>query len=369
MYIKKGNGRLELAPPTPTGGTYRLGKVSDAVNPDEAVSYRQLLRLEQGDLQFTNLNFSEGAITALVGGGQTGATALSYIINNISTVATAGDSVVLPTATVGKVVYVLVASGATASPDIFPATGAQLGVLAANTAIRLTPGTHYSFEATSTTVWRVSRLGVGAINNITAFATGGQTSATKLAEGTNIIGTCATAGDSVKLPLIAFMGEQITVKNGGATAADVFPNTSGTIDGGSADAAVRIQPGQLVTFISTTTTGWQSTNSASGTVTQGTSITTAVTLNAVKGVITTLTATSGAAGATPQTFTVNNSFALATSNITATINNYSGTNATNGIPAIFVDNRGAGTFDITVSNMHGTNALNGTLVISFVINN
>ena len=102
-----------------------------------------------------------------------------------------------------------------------------------------------------------------------------------------------------------------------------------------------------------------------GAVSQAVGITTGVTLNRRKGVITTQTATA-AADAT-HTFTVTNSLATATSNILVSIDNYSGTIATNGNPTVLVDNRTAGTFDIIIANTHSANALNGTLVISYEI--
>lgn len=104
-------------------------------------------------------------------------------------------------------------------------------------------------------------------------------------------------------------------------------------------------------------------------VTQITSITTGVTINAKKGIITTVAATAGAAGATPNTFTVTNSLALAGSNIDAYVLDYAGTIATNGNPSVIVDNRIAGAFDIIISNAHGTNALNGVLQIGFQVKN
>jgi len=54
---------------------------------------------------------SQLGLTALAGGGKTGATALSYGVNTLATVATAANSVLLPYAFPGAVVF-LVNSGA-----------------------------------------------------------------------------------------------------------------------------------------------------------------------------------------------------------------------------------------------------------------
>lgn len=204
---------------------------------------------------------------------------------------------------------------------------------------------------------------------ITAFATGGQASATNLPSIFNNVATVATAGDSVKLPDVSTAGSgcYVYVRNAGAFPCDVFPFTGASIDGGSANAAVRVQPGQVVRFSAISSTAWVTDNRPSGTVSQATNVTTGVTLNAVKGVITTQAASAAADAA--HTFTVTNSFCRTTSHVAAYIMDYSGTIATNGNPAVIVDNRTNGTFDIIIVNTHGANALSGTLVIGFEIKN
>src|SRR5687767_11683626 len=69
----------------------------------------------------------------------------------------------------------------------------------------------------------------GLTTGITAFAGGGQASATALTTSVNNVTVCATAGDSVKLPAAA-TGLTVTVKNSGATALDIFPASSDSID-------------------------------------------------------------------------------------------------------------------------------------------
>jgi len=101
------------------------------------------------------------------------------------------------------------------------------------------------------------------------------------------------------------------------------------------------------------------------TVTQLTSLTTGVTLNATKGLITTISATIAALGAS--TFTVTNSSASATSHNDVYIVDYAGTVLTNGVPAVYTRNRTATGFDIVITNSHATNALSGILTIGFEI--
>jgi hypothetical protein len=82
---------------------------------------------------------------------------------------------------------------------------------------------------------------------ITAFATGGQASATALTGEFNNITTCATAGDSVKLPAAA-LGLNITVKNSGAASLAVFPNTSDSINALAVNLSINVPVGGTVTF-------------------------------------------------------------------------------------------------------------------------
>lgn len=100
-------------------------------------------------------------------------------------------------------------------------------------------------------------------------------------------------------------------------------------------------------------------------VTQGTNITTAVTIDAPSGVITTQAAT--AAAGTAQSFTVNNSTVTSSSTVLVTITNYSGTLFNNGVPIVQVRSVSNGSFVIAVANIHGVNALNSALKIAFLV--
>jgi len=73
----------------------------------------------------TNEDVVTGAatgITAFAGGGQASATALTSKFNNVTIVATNGDSVKLPIGLVGKIVFVC-NSDAGQSIDVFPVAG------------------------------------------------------------------------------------------------------------------------------------------------------------------------------------------------------------------------------------------------------
>lgn len=93
-------------------------------------------------------------------------------------------------------------------------------------------------------------------NSITAFATGGQASATALTGEHCFVTTCATAGDSVKLP-VAVAGYRVVVFNAGAASCDVFPQ-SGSDAGAGTNTAVAVAAGTGKVFYAQTTTQWRS---------------------------------------------------------------------------------------------------------------
>jgi hypothetical protein len=104
---------------------------------------------------------------------------------------------------------------------------------------------------------------------LTAFAGGGQGSATQLTTGYTNVTTVATAGDSVKLPA-AVAGLSATVKNNGAANLAVFPATADTINGGSANASITLVPGAEKTFVAMDSTNWETSED----VVQSSSVTT-----------------------------------------------------------------------------------------------
>ena len=99
-----------------------------------------------------------------------------------------------------------------------------------------------------------------------------------------------------------------------------------------------------------------------GTVTQGTSATTGVTLNTVFGTITTVTQNIAAAGEV--TFTVTDSKVTAYSAVV--LNIASGSVAT---PIACVTAVASGSFDVTITNLHASTAETGTLVLKFAVLN
>ncbi len=86
-------------------------------------------------------------------------------------------------------------------------------------------------------------------NGVVANPGGGQGSAVLLRSSYSVVGTVATAGDSVLLPSVFLEGRLIYVKNDGANALDIFPAVGDDL-GAGVDTAVSIAPGDVGRFIS-----------------------------------------------------------------------------------------------------------------------
>lgn len=97
----------------------------------------------------------------------------------------------------------------------------------------------------------------GVTNGLTAFAGGGQGSAVALVNTICRITTCATNGDSVKLPA-AVAGLTRTVINRGAAYANIFPQTGENIDALSANVAVSCPAGATIVFSCAVDGTWDS---------------------------------------------------------------------------------------------------------------
>ena len=138
---------------------------------------------------------------------------------------------------------------------------------------------------------------------ITAFATGGQASATALTEEVNNVTTCATAGDSVKLPAAA-AGAHVYVKNSGATALDIFPASSDSIDALAVNLAIRIQPGSSMHFYAKDAIVWESSIDNSITLNSPTTATGQLEVKATASAGNTVTTITNASQAAARTYTV-----------------------------------------------------------------
>lgn len=95
------------------------------------------------------------------------------------------------------------------------------------------------------------------VNSITAFAGGGQASATALTRNTSFVTTVASSGDSVRLPTAA-LSLSVVVYNLGANSLNIFPVSGSAIDALGANVAYSLAAGASRVFDGQTTTQWRS---------------------------------------------------------------------------------------------------------------
>ena len=107
--------------------------------------------------------------------------------------------------------------------------------------------------------------------SITAFAGGGQASATAIAKDINRVTTCTTAADSVKLPSLATVGlsPSIFIQNDGAASLNVYPASGEYINGLAVNIPIAVPPGSNIVFYGIFTDTWKSVSSSASITAKG----------------------------------------------------------------------------------------------------
>lgn len=135
---------------TTSGLTAGLATKQDTL---PAGSNGQILKLVSGlPAWVDNLPSVTTGIAAFAGGGQASATQLLSNINQVATVATALDSVKLPTAVAG--LEVLVINDGANKMNVFPATGGFIDGLAVNVPFELEAGSNIKFVCAVAGKWK-----------------------------------------------------------------------------------------------------------------------------------------------------------------------------------------------------------------------
>lgn len=176
------------------------------------------------------------------------------------------------------------------------------GTTALNGAITLGDAAADSLTINATTTY-TDPVNYSNQTGITAFATGGQASATQLTEEINDVTVCATDGDSVKF-MGAEAGKHVRVKNSGVARLAVFPATGDSINALAVNLAVYIQPGAVVDFYAKDGTVWESDCDASLTIFAPTTLTGQLELKATSSAGNTVTTITNASQAAARTYTV-----------------------------------------------------------------
>lgn len=211
-----------------------------------------------GNINLTGLLYesAENGITAHAGGGQASAYQLTKEMSRVATVATSGDSVVLPASAAG---LTIILENAGANPmQVFGLGTDTVNGVAAATGVSQMQGSVVIYTCYAAGAWFANGLGTGysgsfetmsTVTGLVAHAGGGQGSATPLTAMVNQINTTATGGDSVVLPANS-VGMQITVINNGANSCNVFCDSGSTMNGTSNGSAACASGSVLICYCS-----------------------------------------------------------------------------------------------------------------------
>jgi hypothetical protein len=122
----------------------------------------------------------------------------------------------------------------------------------------LDPATAANFPLAGALTVAGAMIRTSLATGITAFAGGGQGSATALTAGVNDVTVCATGGDSTKLPSPT-AGQQVIVANSGAASMNLFPQSGHSINAGAANAQVAVGVGKVAICTAISATKWLAT--------------------------------------------------------------------------------------------------------------
>lgn len=155
---------------------------------------------------------------------QLGATALAWGYNLCT--GNIADTLRLPAAT-GSGRSVQVFSSTPYFITVYPASGEQISTFGANAAYAVIANQLVEFIDQGAAQWQIlSNLPIMyPIYFLTAFAGGGQASATQAGYATNVVTVCATNNDSIKLPVAIGGLQQLFVSNYGAASLRIYPTT------------------------------------------------------------------------------------------------------------------------------------------------
>lgn len=248
------------------------------------------------DNNFTNLNtdkyeasddISVGAVTytgnfvagmnasvTAAGSVQGDATALTKTYNLVQT-ASANQGVKLPDAVAG--LKVTVYNSTANNIKVYPASSESIDGGSLNAPVVLRPANVFDAIATGATSWEqitadLTDLDVTSVTTSGDLTVGGfeqsgvtaalssagsnQGDAAQLAETITVVTTVSANTTGVKLP-VAVAGRTITVFNSTATDCKLYPNSSDTIDGGSANAAITLPANTSYTLSCKDATDWR----------------------------------------------------------------------------------------------------------------
>jgi len=263
--------------------TTRAGKGSPLTNTEVDNNFTNLNTdkyeasddISVGAVTYTG-NFIAGMNASVTAAGtvQGDATALTKTYNLVQS-ASANQGVKLPDAAAGLKVTVY---NSTANDiKIYPATSESIDGGSLNAPVVLRPGNVFDAIATGATSWEqitadLTDLDVTSVTTSGDLTVGGfeqsgvtaalssagssQGDATQMAETITVVTIVSADTTGVKLP-VAVAGRTVTVFNSTATDCKLYPNSSDTINGGSANAAITLPANTSYTLSCKDATDWR----------------------------------------------------------------------------------------------------------------
>jgi len=189
------------------------------------------------------LNSGPGEYTALAGVNRPH---LIHPYATITTVATALDEVILDDQ---QQAVVLVNAGANTALLLPPSGGTLNGAASLEVPVRAI----VHVQKTANNAWTATFQAYG-VQSGTASTGSTQATGTKILSSSVNVTTCANAGDSYTIQFVT--PKFFYFSNNGANSCDVFPPSSGTINGGAADAAISVAAGASYIFTSNDMFTW-----------------------------------------------------------------------------------------------------------------
>ena len=206
---------------------------------------------------------------AAAGTTQGTATAITKTYNVVTTAST-NQGIKLPSATLGLVINVFNVSGSTIK--VYPSSSETIDGGSADAPVEVVDDNGKEFVGTASGAWRAVGSGGNNVDDftingnaqllgsvtygITTLSAAGTTqgTATALTEPVNVV-TGGTANQGVVLPTAA-AGLTIVVQNTTSVDLKLYPNSSDTINGGSADAAITLPANTTITVTCKNATDW-----------------------------------------------------------------------------------------------------------------
>ena len=210
------------------------------------------------------------AVTAFASGGQTNATPLTTQTAKITTVATSGDSVLLPPSLPG--LELMVINKTANDMQVFGSGNDTIDDQASATGVSQMSQSLVIYTCASSGAWYSEGLATGfggpglqtlsTQDGLTAKAGGGQNGGPTINRMVNRVATVTTASDSITLPLSVKGLQIITINAAAANSLSIFPATGDQINLLGVNISFPLVVNKTATFYCASPGQWHSVLSA-----------------------------------------------------------------------------------------------------------